>query len=61
MDMADLIKVSTASRIMGVTSQYIYTLIEDKRLNPTRIDGVTFVSKKEVEAMQVEREKAKPA
>lgn len=59
MDMADLIKVSTASRIMGVTSQYIYTLIDDKRLKVTKIDGVAFVSKKEVEALQADRESQK--
>lgn len=59
MDMADLIRVSTASKHMGVTTQYVYTLIKTDKLKSVDIDEVTFVSRKEVEALQAEREKNK--
>lgn len=59
MDMADLIRVKTASDYMRVTSQYIYTLIEKKRLQPTVIDEVTFVSRKAVVILEAERQKEK--
>ncbi len=55
MDMADLIRVKTASTHMGVTTQYIYTLIKNDRLKAMDIDEVTFVSRKAVEDLQRER------
>lgn len=55
MDMADLIRVKTASDLMKVTAQYIYTLIKTDKLKSVDIDGVTFVSRKQVTAFQAER------
>lgn len=57
MAVEDMIRVKTASDYMRVTSQYIYTLIKNERLNSVEIDGVTFVSRKEVEAFQADRTK----
>lgn len=59
MDMEDMIRVKTASNHMNVTTQYVYTLIKDKKLKSWDIDEVTFVSRKQVEALQAEREKNK--
>ena len=56
-DVNDLIKVKTAADYMHVTSQYIYTLIKDGRLQPTEIDKVTFVSRRAVEAFEADRKK----
>lgn len=57
MAVEDMIRVKTASDYMHVTAQYIYTLIEKERLNAVEIDGVTFVSRKEVEAFDADRKK----
>lgn len=59
MKMTDLIRVSTAAKQIGVTSQYIYTLIEKKRLTPVEIDEVVFVNKNEVSEFQADRERKK--
>jgi hypothetical protein len=59
MAVEDMIRVKTASDMMHVTSQYVYTLIKNDRLNSVEIDGVAFVSRKEVEVLQAEREKNK--
>lgn len=55
MDMADLIRVKSAGDRIGVTSQYIYTLIKSNRLKAIEIDGVTFVSRKAVDEFQADR------
>lgn len=55
MDMADLIRVKTASDRIGVTSQYIYTLIKADKLKATEIDGITFVSRKAVDEFNATR------
>lgn len=57
MAVEDMIRVKTASDYMHVTSQYIYTLIKNDRLNSVEIDGVTFVSRKQVEAFHADRQK----
>lgn len=61
MDMADLIRVKTASDRIKVTSQYIYTLIENGKLKKTDIDGVTFVSRKAVDEFDATRPNRQPS
>lgn len=59
MAVEDMIRVKTAGDYMGVTSQYIYTLIKDDKLQSVEIDKVTFVSRKEVEAFNSNRKNQK--
>lgn len=55
MKLEDLIKVSTAARRIGVTSQYIHTLIKDKELTPIKIDKVIFVDVNELDRFNKDR------
>lgn len=55
MKLEDLIKVSTAAKRIGVTSQYIHTLIKDKELTPVKIDEVIFVNQHELERFNKNR------
>ena len=55
MAMEDMIRVKTAGDYMGVTAQYVYTLIEKDRLQSVEIDKITFVSRKEVEEFHANR------
>ena len=57
MKLEDLIKVSSAAKRIGVTAQYIHTLIKDKELTPVFIDEVIFVDKNEVDRFNKNRKK----
>ena len=45
----NLVKPSTYAKIIGTSRQWVYQLIEQGKIVPILIDGVTFIDKKKYE------------
>jgi excisionase family DNA binding protein len=53
----ELVNLIQAGQLLNVSRQWVYTLIDTKKLKPILIGGRQYLLKAEVEALKVDREK----